>query len=79
MKRGNSTPISKVRLRCPVTKGDFEFDAPQESGWLAAHWTRKSKIKCRECGGAHSYSFSGVLIEKALDFSESTTPWQSAG
>ena len=69
MDRGNSKPTTKVRLRCPVTNGDFEFDAPQDGGWLAAHWTRMSKIKCRECGGAQSYSFSGVIIENALNVS----------
>jgi hypothetical protein len=57
----------KVRLQCPVTRGYFEFDAPRDSGWLAAHWTRKSKIRCRECGGAHSFAFSDPVIQRVRD------------
>ena len=60
-------PNISVRLQCPVTLGYFDFDAPRDSRWLAAHWSRRSKVRCRECGSAHSYAFKGPVIESVME------------
>jgi hypothetical protein len=55
-----------IHLRCPVTNEDFVFEAPRNSKWLARHWTKKTKIRCRACGSAHAYSFKGLFIDEVL-------------
>jgi hypothetical protein len=56
-----------VLLHCPSTDESFTFEAPRDSKWLAAHWNRRLKVRCRQCGSAHSYSLKAPIIESFLD------------
>jgi hypothetical protein len=66
MERPASKAGIDVTLRCPVTKEDFIFTAPRDPAWLSQHWSRKAKIRCRECGGAHGYSLRAAYLTEAL-------------
>jgi hypothetical protein len=59
-----------VHLPCPTTTESFEFVIPSDPDWLAEHWNRKTKVRCRECGSAHAYSFRDALLTQMLSFEE---------
>ena len=61
-----SEPRIEIHLRCPATNEEFVFEAPRNSKWLAQHWTKKTKIRCRACGCAHAYAFKGPFITEVL-------------
>lgn len=65
-----SEPRIGIHLRCPVTNDEFVYEAPRNGKWLAQHWKKKTKIRCRACGSAHAYAFKGPFIEEVLSSDE---------
>jgi ribosomal protein L37E len=56
----------RVHLTCAVTKEEFACDLPRNATWLGKYWSKKTKIRCRVCGGAHSFLLRERYLAEVL-------------
>lgn len=57
--------VSKVLLRCPVTRQSFQVEIT--ASILAKIWDGPAQVGCDCCGGSHEMDVNGIFLGRALN------------